>query len=235
MRSHSLVPGERSQGERSQGHPQEEELNRVVDQVRKGSAGRPPISQELLRKYIVYARKYVNPRLTGEAATVLQQLYLKIRDQARGGNSLPITTRHLESLVRLAQARAKIELRDTVSESDAHDVVSLLEQSLLETFRTDTGSFDFGRRGGMSLSKQVKAFVSELNRHAQRKTSSLFQSSELLEIASRMALGISDFQGFLDVLNEQCYILKKGVRLWQLQTHGTSSQMTPSRLSQSFR
>jgi DNA helicase MCM8 len=95
--------------------------------------------------------------LTGEGATVLQTLYLKIRDKARCGNSLPITTRQLESLIRLAQARAKIELRETVTEADALEVVALMEQSLTETFRTETGTFDFGRRG-MSLAKQVKSF-----------------------------------------------------------------------------
>jgi DNA helicase MCM8 len=136
--------------------------------------------------------------------------------------------------VRLAQARAKIELRETVTEADALDVVSLLEQSLLETFRTDAGTFDFGRRG-MSLAKQVKAFVGELNRQATNRNSSLFQTSDLLEIAGRMSLGVADFHGFLDTLNEQAYLLKKGSRLWQLQTHTSSSQAPARSSSQSSR
>jgi DNA helicase MCM8 len=164
----------------------------------------------------------VNPRLTGAAATVLQSLYIKIREGARSGNSLPITTRQLESLIRLAQARAKVELRESVTESDALQVVALMEQSLTDTFRTDTG-FDFGRRG-MSLAKQVKAFIAELNRCASKKNSPMFQTSELLDIAGRMSLGVPDFHSFLDVLNEQNYLLKKGVRLWHLQTHVSSSQ-----------
>ena len=135
----------------------------------------------------------------------------------------------------MAQARAKMELRDTVTESDALDVVSLLEQSLMETFRTESGRFDFGRRG-MSLAKQVKSFVGELNRQATNRNSALFQTSDLLEIAGRMSLGVSDFHSFLDTLNEQSYLLKKGNRLWQLQTHVSSSQGSarPS-LSQSSR
>ena len=91
-------------------------------------AQRAPVPQDVLRKYILYARKFVHPKMTGGAATVLQKLYLKIRDNARIGDSLPITTRQLESLVRLAQARARMELRDVVLESDAHDVVALMEQ-----------------------------------------------------------------------------------------------------------
>jgi hypothetical protein len=43
-----------------------------------------------------------------------------------------------------------------VSEDDAEDVVQLLHESLLDAFTTDTGEVDFGRKGGMSLAKQVK-------------------------------------------------------------------------------
>ena len=42
-----------------------------------------------------------------------------------------------------------------MSEDDAEDVVQLLHESLLDAFTTDTGEVDFGRKGGMSLAKQV--------------------------------------------------------------------------------
>lgn len=122
------------------------------------SQGFTPIVPSLLKKYVTYARKYVHPKLSGAAATVLQDLYLKIRKKAYEGNSLPITTRQLESLVRLSQARARAELRDRVSEQDAKDVVALMEHSLLMTFQNEHGTYDFGRRG-MSLAKQVWRYL----------------------------------------------------------------------------
>lgn len=42
-----------------------------------------------------------------------------------------------------------------MTEEDAEDVVQLLHESLLDAFTTDTGEVDFGRKGGMSLAKQV--------------------------------------------------------------------------------
>ena len=45
-----------------------------------------------------------------------------------------------------------------VSEDDAEDVVQLLHESLLDAFTTDTGEVDFGRKGGMSLAKQVNEY-----------------------------------------------------------------------------
>lgn len=43
-----------------------------------------------------------------------------------------------------------------VTEEDAEDVVQLLHESLLDAFTTDTGEVDFGRKGGISLAKQVQ-------------------------------------------------------------------------------
>jgi len=71
-------------------------------------------------------------------------------------DSTPITTRQLEALVRLCQARAKMELRDTATEQDAVDVVELMKESLFDTFADDAGVVDFGRSSGNSKSKEVK-------------------------------------------------------------------------------
>jgi DNA helicase MCM8 len=45
-------------------------------------------------------------------------------------DSTPITTRQLEALVRLAEARAKLELREVVTKADAEDIVDLMSESL---------------------------------------------------------------------------------------------------------
>uniref|UniRef100_A0A7N8WZC9 DNA helicase MCM8 n=1 Tax=Mastacembelus armatus TaxID=205130 RepID=A0A7N8WZC9_9TELE len=62
-----------------------------------------PIPTCLLRKYISYARQYVHPSLSPEAAQILQDFYLSLRSQAHCANSTPITTRQLESLIRLTE------------------------------------------------------------------------------------------------------------------------------------
>uniref|UniRef100_A0A4W3JY03 DNA helicase MCM8 n=1 Tax=Callorhinchus milii TaxID=7868 RepID=A0A4W3JY03_CALMI len=62
-----------------------------------------PIPHHLLRKYIGYARQYVCPKLSSEAAQVLQEFYLELRRQNQSADSTPITTRQLESLIRLTE------------------------------------------------------------------------------------------------------------------------------------
>lgn len=57
----------------------------------------------LLRKYVSYARQYVHPSLSPEAAQTIQDFYLSLRAQAHSPDSTPITTRQLESLIRLTE------------------------------------------------------------------------------------------------------------------------------------
>lgn len=64
--------------------------------------------------------------LSAAAADILQSFYLELRQRNRSADAPPITTRQLESLVRLAEARARLELRETVTESDARDAVELM-------------------------------------------------------------------------------------------------------------
>ena len=42
-----------------------------------------------------------------------------------------------------------------VTEEDANDVVQLLQESLLDAYTDELGQIDAGRRGGISLAKQV--------------------------------------------------------------------------------
>lgn len=157
----------------------------MSQRLRHDCAAVPP-GQELpihiLREYIDYARKSIHPRLTKGAAKILQKLYLTLRAKASIGQSIPVTTRHLESLIRLSQARAKAELRDEVSDSDANDVVELLQESLLEAFTDENGALDLGRKGGMGLAKQVKSLVKVSDRHILYGGIYIFVHSKLMDI-----------------------------------------------------
>lgn len=173
------------------------------------------LNPDILRKYVEFARQHVHPRLTAAAAKVLQRLYLTLRSQQSLGKSIPVTTRHLESLIRLSQARAKIELRDEVTEDDAKDVVQLLQESLLDAFTTETGEIDLKRKGGMSTAKQVKALVQTMNKEASLKGSNIFTRVEILEIILKMKLE-KDGSSLIDVMMTESYLLAKGNRTYQL-------------------
>ena len=83
------------------------------------SQGQPPLPQQLLRKYIAYASAHVFPVLSEEAKEKLQQFYLRLRADSSPMGGTTVTARQLESLVRLAEARARCELREVVTQDDA--------------------------------------------------------------------------------------------------------------------
>ncbi|XP_036683152.1 DNA helicase MCM8 isoform X2 [Balaenoptera musculus] len=180
-----------------------------------------PIPHQLLRKYIGYARQYVSPRLSTEAAQILQDFYLELRKQSQRLNSSPITTRQLESLIRLTEARARLELREEATKEDAEDIVEIMKYSMLGTYSDEFGNLDFERSqhgSGMSNRSTAKRFISTLNNIAERTYNNLFQFHQLRQIAKELNIQVADFENFIGSLNDQGYLLKKGPKIYQLQT-----------------
>ena len=97
------------------------------------------LTHTLLRKYIAYARAHVHPTLSPPARRVLHDFYLGLRKKQRGGDSVPVTARQLESLVRLAEARARMDLRPVVTVADAHDAVAVVKETILYASRRRAG------------------------------------------------------------------------------------------------
>ena len=107
------------------------------------------IEPELLRKYIAYARKNVNPKLTDEANTILKEFYVSTRNSnSDEQGAVPITARQLEAIIRLAEASAKIKLKDKVEIEDANKAVNLTLFCLKDVgVDPDTGEIDIDRLG----------------------------------------------------------------------------------------
>jgi replicative DNA helicase Mcm len=91
-----------------------------------------PIPPNLLRKYISYT-KNVKPKLTEEAITRLRDFYLEMRSASETeGTPIAITARQLESLVRIAEARARVAYRKEVLAEDAEAAIRIMGWSLKE-------------------------------------------------------------------------------------------------------
>jgi len=180
-----------------------------------------PVPPQCLKKYIAYARRYVQPRLTPPAATVLQTFYLELRAQHQTADSTPITTRQLESMVRLTEARAKLELREEAGEQDALDVVEIMKSSMVDTFSDQIGVLDFSRSqmgSGMSSRGAAKRFIQALQRQADRLQKNVFTVDEMKTIANMVNISVPNFMDFVFSLNNQGFLIKKTPKIYQLMT-----------------
>ncbi|XP_024028712.1 probable DNA helicase MCM8 [Morus notabilis] len=175
-----------------------------------------PLPVQLLRKYIAYARTFVFPRMSKLAAEILQKFYLQLRDRSTSADGTPITARQLESLVRLAEARARLDLREEITVQDAMDVVEIMRESLYDKYVDEHGFVDFGRSGGMSQQKEAKRFLSALNKQSELQQKDCFTISEIYSLADRIELRVPDLDTFVDNLNSVGYLLKKGPKTYQV-------------------
>jgi DNA replication licensing factor MCM2 len=60
------------------------------------------IPQDMLRKYLMYARERVQPKLHDLDREKLARLFADLRRESLATGSFPITVRHLESMIRYA-------------------------------------------------------------------------------------------------------------------------------------
>ena len=180
-----------------------------------GNEGQPLLTPVALRKYIAYAKEYCKPKLSRQACAVLQRFYLQQRKRTRDdANSTPITNRQLESYMRLATARAKSELRELVSEQDARDVISLVQDTQLDLNTTNDETFlsPSGTTGqALSMNSQRKKLIHHLHSVANNKRNAFFTMTELKREGTRIGIQANDheFMNLIYTLNDQCFFLKK--------------------------
>ena len=72
------------------------------------------IPQDLLKKYLAYARTTCHPQIGAIDENKLVELYQELRRDSITAGGVPIAVRHIESIVRISEANAKMHLRDHV-------------------------------------------------------------------------------------------------------------------------
>ncbi|KZP01395.1 MCM-domain-containing protein [Calocera viscosa TUFC12733] len=90
------------------------------------------IPQDMLRKYIMYAKERVKPKLQDMDQEKLARLYADLRRESVATGSMPITVRHLESTIRMSEASAKMQLREYVRPDDIDLAIQVSVGSFVE-------------------------------------------------------------------------------------------------------
>ncbi|KAL6519058.1 hypothetical protein OROHE_017482 [Orobanche hederae] len=93
------------------------------------------IPQELLKKYITYAKLNVFPRLHDADLDKLTQVYAELRRESSHGQGVPIAVRHIESMIRMSEAHARMHLRQHVTQEDVDMAIRVLLESFISTQR----------------------------------------------------------------------------------------------------
>jgi len=93
--------------------------------------------------------------------------------------------------------------------------------SLYESCEDEFGNVDFQRSQhgtGMSKGSEAKRFVAELQNIVERTFNNLFTTQQLYQLGKDLGVGVKNFDDFIDSLNNQGFLLKKGNRVYKLST-----------------
>ena len=98
--------------------------------------------RQFLKRYIEYARAMCRPHIGERAMQMLEDSYVKYREEVRerkrtGGHAaVPITVRQLEAIVRISESLAKMCLQTTVTEEHVQEALRLFEVSTIDAARS---------------------------------------------------------------------------------------------------
>ncbi|KAF8477212.1 MCM2/3/5 family-domain-containing protein [Kalaharituber pfeilii] len=92
-----------------------------------------PVPQDLLRKYILYARANIRPKLHRMDNDKIAKLFVDLRRESLATGSFPITVRHLESIIRISEAFAKMRLSEYVAQKDIDRAIAVTIESFVGT------------------------------------------------------------------------------------------------------
>ncbi|KAJ8672495.1 hypothetical protein QAD02_003754 [Eretmocerus hayati] len=141
-----------------------------------------PLDQEVLKKYIVYAKQNVRPKLSEIDQDKIAKLYSQLRQESYKTGSLPITVRHIESIIRMAEANAKMHLRENVREED----INLAIRMELESF-VDTQKYSIMKTMRNSFQKYL-TFEKNHNELLYFALRNLYRDAEAFQKSERQAM-----------------------------------------------
>jgi replicative DNA helicase Mcm len=165
------------------------------------------IDTDMLRKYLVYSRQRIKPRLTDGAVQELRDYYIKMRSTGAGDEgtikTIPISARQLEALVRLAEAAAKLRMSDKVTRKDAKDAVALLHYCLEQVgLDPETGKIDIDRiTTGITTTERNKIIVvREIIGDLEQKIGKAVPVADVIAAAAEKGLSEDDVDDAIEKL-----------------------------------
>ena len=168
---------------------------------------KPAIEPEFLKKYIAYARKNCHPKLSREAGEVIKDFFVKLREKATTEEApVPITLRQYEALIRLAEASAKVQLRDVVTREDALRAINLMKFSLRQFgFDPETGKIDIDRvEGHVTAAERGKIRIMlDVIEELSKTIGKNIPKEEIVKAAKSKGLKEYDIEKILDELKNK--------------------------------
>lgn len=176
------------------------------------------LNVETIKKYILYAKK-LNPVLSSSAKQKILDFYIPLRQQSMRIENTPIAIapRQLEGLKRIAEARARMFLREEVTEEDAEVAIKLMLRSLSEAgYDPNTGKTDISiiETGKSYNTKQQRSIVLNILRNLVTPITADDILDLIVEYGFKMTR--EEVINILSVLRNEGYLMNPNRNTWLL-------------------
>ncbi|KAL6331531.1 hypothetical protein AAG906_011471 [Vitis piasezkii] len=158
-----------------------------------------------LKRYIQYCRTECHPRLSDSASTMLQNNYVKIRQDMRQqanetgeAAAIPITVRQLEAIVRLSEALAKMRLSHVATEENVLEAIRLFNVSTMDAARS-------GINEHMNLTAEMANEIKQAETQIKRRMGigSHISERRLIDDMTRMGMNESIVRRALLIMHQR--------------------------------
>ncbi|KAJ9141705.1 DNA helicase [Pleurostoma richardsiae] len=112
----------------------EADSERTETQATEASTSRnkeSEIPQELLRKYILYARERCSPKLYHMDEDKVARLFADMRRESLATGAYPITVRHLEAIIRISESFCRMRLSEYCTSQDIDRAIAVTVESFV--------------------------------------------------------------------------------------------------------
>lgn len=185
----------------------------ILEQDFKGKS--PEIPSDFLKKYVSYCKINITPKLTKQAILEIKNFYVGLRNSG-GPNEgkikpIPISARQLESIIRLAEASARVRLSETVTQADAQRAIKLVTYCLTQVgIDPETGQIDIDRIS-TGITANVRSRISvirEIIDHLEKKVGKSIPIEDIIAEAGEKGLSESQVEEVIERFKREGYIFE---------------------------
>jgi replicative DNA helicase Mcm len=184
----------------------DEKLAHFILNLHKGIKGddTQALETDTIKRYVAYSKQFINPVLTDAALNEIKRYFVKMRNSGTTEGkiqSIPISARQLEGMVRLAEASARVRLSNSVTKKDAMIAIDLLHYCLQLIGTDKSGKFDIDRiatgisasqRNSLVVIKQIIANLEKVLNAKEVPIADIMREAEIQEIPQEKTSEVID-------------------------------------------
>lgn len=170
------------------------------------------LNSEQMLKFITYARQFVHPQWSRESKEILRNI-VKSFNEIHGSSM-----KYFVTLKKMAQCRARLELRENIIEDDIKEVAEILWWCHDNSPQRSQRPQKKNNRKASSKQKLVSDFISEFKRMSKYRSDGNVTAQEMKNIYDicNISTRFQSYDQFIDLLSSNNYILQSAPRLYRL-------------------